>query len=411
MLTVEQLIADLLLQHNCVIVPGFGGFVAQRLPAQIDLEKGQVHPPKKSILFNRQLIANDGLLIATYAQRLGVSFDHAQSTVNALIRSWDEQLRSEVRISIDRVGILYLDAERNICFEQDRFSNLLLQSFGLTSVRFVSSEDALARESKNTVEQVLKTVEKQEEKKVESLQETKFESQEQAIESEEPKVVHFDFTAGEIKSIPIVSTDNPEAIIELPSKKSRLVRYAAAAILLPIAFYSFWIPLRTDVLDSGVISLSDFNPLKTYKKGTYIEPTKSYKPKFTGVSEQVLKLSENVETYSLKISDDDYLEVKVKGAIVDETQVTEIEPVVETIPEVKETPKKVTPSSSGKIIVGSYTSVATAQDLIQQLKANGFTPEVIDKDGKVRVSAGSSSEASVLVPKLKALGIDSWILK
>jgi len=54
MLTVEQLIADLLLQHNCVIVPGFGGFVAQRLPAQIDIEKGQVHPPKKSILFNQK---------------------------------------------------------------------------------------------------------------------------------------------------------------------------------------------------------------------------------------------------------------------------------------------------------------------------------------------------------------------
>jgi hypothetical protein len=411
MLTVEQLIADLLLQHNCVIVPGFGGFVAQRMPAQIDKEKGQVHPPKKSILFNRQLIANDGLLIATYAQRLGVSFEHAQSTVNALIRSWDEQLRSEVRISIDRVGILYLDAERNICFEQDRFSNLLLQSFGLTSVRFVSSEDALARESKNTVEHVLKTVEKQQEKKVETVNETKFETLEQAIETEEPKVVHFDFTAGEIKSIPIVSTDNSEGIIELPAKKSRLVRYAAAAILLPIAFYSFWIPLRTDVLDSGVISLSDFNPLKTYKKGTYIEPTKTYKPKFTGVNEQVLKLSENVETYSLKISDDDYLEVKVKGAIADKTQVSEVEPVVETIPEVKETPKKVTPNSSGKIIVGSYTSLATAQDLIQQLKANGFTPEVIEKDGKVRVSAGDASSSSVLVPKLKALGIDSWILK
>ncbi|MFN5984496.1 MAG: hypothetical protein ACK479_13600 [Fluviicola sp.] len=195
MLTVEQLIADLLLQHNCVIVPGFGGFVAQRIPAQIDTEKGQVHPPKKSILFNRQLIANDGLLIATYAQRLGVSFEHAQSTVNALIRSWDEQLRSEVRISIDRVGILYLDAERNICFEQDRFSNLLLQSFGLTSVRFVSSEDALARESKNTVEHVLKTVEQQQEKKVEQVRDSKLESLEKTILSEEPKVVHFDFTA------------------------------------------------------------------------------------------------------------------------------------------------------------------------------------------------------------------------
>ena len=48
-----------------------------------------------------------------------------------------------------------------------------------------------------------------------------------------------------------------------------MLRYAAASILLPIAFYSFWIPVKTDVLQSGVISLNDFNPFYKKQKGSY----------------------------------------------------------------------------------------------------------------------------------------------
>ena len=40
MIRPEELIGQLLLRHNCVIVPGFGGFVAQRVAAVVDSEKG-----------------------------------------------------------------------------------------------------------------------------------------------------------------------------------------------------------------------------------------------------------------------------------------------------------------------------------------------------------------------------------
>ena len=62
MISIEQLIGDLLIQHNCVIVPSFGGFVAQKISAKIDFKSGKILPPSKSLLFNRQLINNDGLL-------------------------------------------------------------------------------------------------------------------------------------------------------------------------------------------------------------------------------------------------------------------------------------------------------------------------------------------------------------
>ena len=121
MLTVEGLIGDLLLQHNCVVVPSFGGFVAQRVSAQLDTEKGVMLPPRKSVLFNRQLINNDGLLIAAFAQTNQLTYADAQSEVNQVIATWNQALNAGQRIAIDRVGFLFLDAERNMCFEQDRF--------------------------------------------------------------------------------------------------------------------------------------------------------------------------------------------------------------------------------------------------------------------------------------------------
>lgn len=38
-MSIEDLIADLLMQHNCVIVPSFGGFVAGKTSATFDASK------------------------------------------------------------------------------------------------------------------------------------------------------------------------------------------------------------------------------------------------------------------------------------------------------------------------------------------------------------------------------------
>ena len=141
MTTVEHLIGDLLLRHNCVIVPSFGGFVAKQVSAKIDYASGRMTPPSKSLLFNKQLINNDGLLINEFSQANELSFNQASKEVSAKVSLWREALKSGQRIELDRVGYLYNDAENNLCFEQDRFFNLLLESYGLGKVHFLSEED------------------------------------------------------------------------------------------------------------------------------------------------------------------------------------------------------------------------------------------------------------------------------
>jgi hypothetical protein len=56
-------IIDLLFEHDCVIIPGFGGFVAQYSSASFEEISQSFVPPSKSILFNKNLINNDGLLL------------------------------------------------------------------------------------------------------------------------------------------------------------------------------------------------------------------------------------------------------------------------------------------------------------------------------------------------------------
>ena len=126
MVSVEELIGELLLRHNCVIIPSFGGFVAKQTGASIDYRNGVMSPPKKSLLFNRQLINNDGLLIAELAVSNGIDYNVSTKIVGDLVDAWNVQLRKGERISIDKVGFLFFDQEKNICFEQDRFFNLLL---------------------------------------------------------------------------------------------------------------------------------------------------------------------------------------------------------------------------------------------------------------------------------------------
>ena len=73
----EQYISELLYQYDCVVVPGLGGFVANYKSATIQPIQNTFSPPSKSISFNKNLNANDGLLANLIAQKEGVIFDVA----------------------------------------------------------------------------------------------------------------------------------------------------------------------------------------------------------------------------------------------------------------------------------------------------------------------------------------------
>ena len=106
----------LLTRHDCVIVPGFGAFIATETEAYFDSEKGIINPRKREISFNSSVVTDDGLLSHSIARRERLSYEEAHRLMSALICKMNSDLRNEGEVSLGMVGRLVLDAEGFINF-------------------------------------------------------------------------------------------------------------------------------------------------------------------------------------------------------------------------------------------------------------------------------------------------------
>lgn len=124
-------IGELLYGHDCVIIPGFGGFVCSYQPATIHAEKYLIYPPGKAVSFNRFLQSNDGLLVNHLAGKKGISFYEASEAVNAWVNFSNTLLARNEEITLQRIGRFFNNAEGNLQFEPDDEANYLKSSYGL----------------------------------------------------------------------------------------------------------------------------------------------------------------------------------------------------------------------------------------------------------------------------------------
>jgi len=130
---IRHCVAELLSLHDCVIIPGFGGFIGNYSPARIDSVHHTFHPPSKKILFNINLRQNDGLLVNAVASAFGVSYQDAVRLVDDFCEEIRCALKSEHPFDLPQIGTLLPGSEGIIHFEQESASNLLADSFGLSS--------------------------------------------------------------------------------------------------------------------------------------------------------------------------------------------------------------------------------------------------------------------------------------
>ena len=129
----DKHIEELLHNHDCVILPSFGGFITSKMPAFYNKFTSVFHPAKKKILFNKHLVFNDGLLATQVAEKKSMSVEEANQL---LIQFKDDcflRLNEEGRVVIEKVGVLFFDKEKNIQFQQSS-TNFLKESFGLSAL-------------------------------------------------------------------------------------------------------------------------------------------------------------------------------------------------------------------------------------------------------------------------------------
>lgn len=127
---ITAFIRELLYGHDCVIIPGFGGFIGNYTPARIDRETGTFYPPVKQISFNRNLNHNDGLLIGRISVTTGIDWNDAKNNVDEFVSDLRKSLDKGEKISLEKIGSLTSNNEGNIQFEPDRSSNYHLDSYG-----------------------------------------------------------------------------------------------------------------------------------------------------------------------------------------------------------------------------------------------------------------------------------------
>lgn len=147
MIRLTEHIAYLLTCHDCVIVPGWGAFIAQRTSAAYDSVTGVFTPPCRSITFNASITDTDGLLASSVSRRERIPYAKAVESVATEVAALRHQLSNDGELVIPRVGIFRSsDGDATPLFEPmtDNVANIPYVALPAVSSSSVDSAKAIA---------------------------------------------------------------------------------------------------------------------------------------------------------------------------------------------------------------------------------------------------------------------------
>lgn len=380
-------ITELLHHHNCVIVPNFGGFIANYTSATIHPIDRRIWPPSKHVLFNPKLVNNDGLLGQTIAEIKQITYPQAIDFINDSVKKWQSDLAKGKRIEIGEIGFL-VQEKGQVLFEQTREINLLLQAYGLSSIQFTSFAEKVTEKIETTFPQVV------------------VEDDHQILEAN---------TKQAAKIIQLVAADaKPDQAIIVPiqkKKKSSTWKYLGAAAAIPLLFYSYWIPVQTDFIDTGKIQLADFNPIhqtpqRVFEMRTNVQelPSISEFPAWEELTKTVADSDASIFNY--QVDEDFFIPI-----LLDKTKTSVVED--QTVLHQPETSSAA--DKSFHLIGGCFSIKENADNFVLDLKEKGFNASILDfENGLYRVAAGSFSDAAEAGQNLIMFvnqGFSGWVLK
>lgn len=126
----------LLLENDCVIVPGLGGFIAHNKAAEFKDSANVFCPPVRTIGFNPQLTINDGLLAQSYMQAYDTDFPDASRKIESVVSQIKDSLYKNGQAELENIGTLYYTMAGVYGFEpyQNAFFSPSLYGLGSFSI-------------------------------------------------------------------------------------------------------------------------------------------------------------------------------------------------------------------------------------------------------------------------------------
>lgn len=153
MTDLEKHIISLLLDNDCVIVPGFGGFMVHRIAAYYDEHNNVFLPPKRTVGFNPRLTMNDSLLAQAYVSCYEISYPEALKRIEQEVDILKQQIEQEREHNICGIGCIQLLDSGKYDFIPEASGLISPCTYGFESfemARITTTDDAKLPETENT---------------------------------------------------------------------------------------------------------------------------------------------------------------------------------------------------------------------------------------------------------------------
>jgi hypothetical protein len=124
-------IADLLYHHECVIVPGLGGFLKAYSPAMIHHLTHEFRPPSGNVAFNAGLSGNDGQLANHIVSVEKATYHDALFEIKSWVDECYKSLKNGDKVVVEGIGVLFMNSSRKIEFIPSADINFNADSYGL----------------------------------------------------------------------------------------------------------------------------------------------------------------------------------------------------------------------------------------------------------------------------------------
>ena len=156
----DRHIEILLLSNDCVIIPGFGGFMTHHINARYEEDDFMFLPPLRTLGFNPQLTMNDSLLTQSYVEAYDLSYPEALRRIEDEVCELRQHLESEGEYELNDIGVLSLNEDGKIIFTPCEAGILTPELYGLGTFEMHRLEKTETKEilpAKNAKTVLLKT--------------------------------------------------------------------------------------------------------------------------------------------------------------------------------------------------------------------------------------------------------------
>lgn len=324
MISLARHIEILLLENDCVIVPGLGGFIASHNEAQYnDAGDSLFLPPYRTVGFNQQLQVNDGLLVQSYMAAYDASYPAAYLQMEKEIETLMKELDNEGYVELEGIGKLTKSISNNITFISNESGITTPSLYGLYSFEMKSLETII---NEREIENALKNASNMQ-------------------------------MAGGMAGSTGMKTEKKDVVIKLRRRWIDIAISAAAAIVL---FFGISYPALNNNAHEGDTCVAT---ICNVKEKPSVKPTQN-----------TVKTDKAVEKK----------ETSKENANKAETPNTEA-PEAKTLK--KETPKAEANTQVAEakysIVIASYVSKANAEEYISKMAKSGYPEGRFVKNGKV----------------------------